>query len=322
MSQYNSTRESIRRIQERKELVARENIKNKIFIILSVIFAIIVIAIFVVVGTVGMGSHKKKAEEDRQAGLIKMMAYSVNELKDTSKENFAYIRPIKRGEKHIQTEDDEFDRLEAITDSVGQKVCYLTFDDGPNTTITPQVLDVLRKYDVKATFFMLGYLMEDNSDMARRIYEEGHLLANHTYSHIYEDIYESTDAFMSEIRETEDLILKTLDSEDEYFPIVRFPGGSHEVGKYKSIKGELKDVLEEEGYYHCDWNSLNGDAEGKEKDADGLFEYFEKNTSTSKNAVVLMHDTVSKQATVDSLGKIIEYMLEEGYVFLRLDEEF
>lgn len=322
MSQYNSTRESIRRIQERKELAARENIKNKIFITLSVLFAIIVVAIFIIVGIVGAGNHKKKAEETRKAGLIKMMAYSASEVKDTSKENFDYVRPVERGERHVQVEDDEFDRLDAVTNNVGQKVCYLTFDDGPNTTITPQVLDVLRKYDVKATFFMLGYLMEDNSDMARRVYEEGHLLANHTYSHTYDDIYASTDAFMKEIEKTEELILDTVDSEDEYFPIVRFPGGSHEVGKYKDIKGDIKDVLAEEGYYHCDWNSLNGDAEGKTKDAEGLFEFFEKNTSTSKNAVVLMHDTVSKQATVDSLGRIIEYMLDEGYVFLRLDEEF
>ena len=166
MSQYNATRQSIKRIQERKEFAAKESKKNKIFIFISIIFAIAIVAIFIFIGITGFKGHKHHAETERQATLIKMMPYHTTEIKDTSKENFTYVRPIERGERHTQAEDDEFNRLAAVTASVGPKGCYLTFDDGPNTTITPQILDVLRRYDVKATFFMLGKLMKDNSDVA------------------------------------------------------------------------------------------------------------------------------------------------------------
>ncbi len=216
--------------------------------------------------------------------------------------------------------DGIYDRLESVKTNKDKKICYLTFDDGPNNSITLQVLDVLRRYNIKATFFQVGTLIESNPDVARRVYEEGHLIANHSYSHNYNNLYSGAEGFMSEIHKTEALIKNLLNSETEYFPLIRFPGGSHNAGKYKEQKQHIKEVASQAGYIYCDWNSLNGDAEGKTKTADELFEYFKSTTKTSQPAVVLMHDTVTKQATVDSLPKIIEYMMENGYTFLRLDQ--
>ena len=99
------------------------------------------------------------------------------------------------------------DLLVAINKPDGFKTCYLTFDDGPTKSVTTRVLDILREYDAKATFFTVGTLLEANPDTARRIYEEGHFIANHSYSHDYSDIYASNDSFMNEINKTSELII-------------------------------------------------------------------------------------------------------------------
>ena len=82
----------------------------------------------------------------------------------------------------------------------------------------------------------------------------------------------------------------------------------------------MKKVLKENGYYYCDWNALNGDAEGKKKDAQGLLDYLKSNMPEGQNVVILMHDAAAKQATADALPMIIEYLISEGYTFHRLDD--
>lgn len=275
-----------------------------------------VAGIFAVRGVAGYIKSKRPLPPPEPVNL---MTYNPQEeVPNIEKENFVYAEPVSTPSTHIFS--GQTDRLEEIK-ARGGKACYLTFDDGPNLSITPQILDILRRYDVKATFFQVGTLIESNADMARRVYEEGHLLANHSYSHNYKNLYSSPEEFMSEIKKTEELIKERLNSEDEFFPLIRFPGGSFNSGKYKDMKQAIKQNLAESEYYYCDWNSLNGDAEGKRKNAEDLVEYFKKNTNVDKPAVVLMHDTVSKQSTVDALPGIIEYMMENGYTFLRLDED-
>ncbi len=104
--------------------------------------------------------------------------------------------------------------------------------------------------------------------------------------------------------------------------LVRFPGGSYKssADSFSPVKQECKPVLKENGYYYCDWNALNGDAEGKKKDAQGLLDYLKSNMPEGQNVVILMHDASAKQATADALPMIIEYLISEGYTFHRLDD--
>ncbi len=157
--------------------------------------------------------------------------------------------------------------------------------------------------------------------MARRVYEEGHLIANHSNGHNYEKLYASPDAFINEINECYEKI-KTITNGEEPFKLVRFPGGSFKssADSYSSTKQECKTLLKEHGFYYCDWNALNGDAEGRKKDADGLLEYLKDTMDLGENTVILMHDASAKQATADSLAKTIEYLRGQGYTFHRLDD--
>ncbi len=233
--------------------------------------------------------------------------------------SLALATPTPRPTPAIPPASQENNLLKLALDAKGtrEKVCYLTFDDGPTKEVTPAVLDVLKTADVKATFFTLGKMLEANPEIAKRAFEEGHLLANHTYSHDYNLLYTSGDSFWGEVEKTAGLI-QTITGE-EPFPLMRFPGGSQNSGTYGTHKQEYKHLLQEKGYYYADWNSLNGDAEGHNRSAEELISRL-KETSGANHIVVLMHDAATKKSTPDALPAIIQYLKEEGYIFKRLDE--
>ena len=231
------------------------------------------------------------------------------------------IMPVSAPVSNIPPATEENDLMKIIKNSGETKHCYLTFDDGPTDNITPQILDTLRRYNVKATFFQIGSLIKANPDMARRVYEEGHLIANHSDGHNYAKLYVSTDTFMNEVNDCYEAI-KDVTGEAEPFKLVRFPGGSFNssADRYSPVKQECKKVMATYGFYQCDWNALNGDAEGKTKNAEELLDYMISNLDGEENVVVLMHDAAAKQATADALASIIEYFIDEGYTFHRLDD--
>ena len=203
----------------------------------------------------------------------------------------------------------------------GKKVVYLTFDDGPSTTNTPGILDVLDRYNVKATFFILGKSIEGNEE-AKNILKEtarrGHAIANHTYSHDYSYLYPNrtmnVDNIVSDI-EKNNSIMKEVLGEDFSTRVIRFPGG------YWSWEGRtaMKEAMEQNGYYNVDWNALNKDAEGKQKNADELLQSTKETVEAlgpdADSIVLLMHDTYGKEETVKALPQIIEYFQEKGFEF-------
>lgn len=140
-----------------------------------------------------------------------------------------------------------------------EKVVYLTFDDGPSSNITPQILDILKEADVKATFFVLGSRVEQYPELVKREYDEGHYIANHGYSHTYTSIYSSPNAVLDEYNITEEKIKSALGLDVYSSHLFRFPGGS-EGGTYAKIKNDAKSILEENGISYVNWNALTNDA--------------------------------------------------------------
>ena len=203
----------------------------------------------------------------------------------------------------------------------GKKVVYLTFDDGPSTTNTPGILDVLDRYNVKATFFILGKSIEGNEE-AKNILKEtakrGHAIANHTYSHDYSYLYPNrtmnVDNIVSDI-EKSNSVLKEVLGDNFSTRVIRFPGG------YWSWEGRtaMKEAMEQNGYYNVDWNALNKDAEGKPKNADELLQSTKETVEAlgpeADSVVLLMHDTYGKEETVKALPQIIEYLQEKEFEF-------
>lgn len=205
----------------------------------------------------------------------------------------------------------EAEYVEAYNGYEGEKIAYLTFDDGPTSNITPRILDVLKEKDVKATFFVLGKMVEAYPEMAKRAAQEGHILANHSYSHDYKSVYDSKQSFFDEIKKSEEVIINTV-GEASYTRVFRFPGGS--AGK----EDEYKQALSEIDYVYVDWNALNGDAEGHNVAVDTQLANIKETTKGRSGAVILMHDAATKQTTVDALPYIIDYLKEQGFTFKTL----
>lgn len=153
-------------------------------------------------------------------------------------------------------------KKEVDGEEVEEKIAYLTFDDGPSSSVTPQILEILKREEVKATFFVLGSRVELYPELVKQAYEEGHYIANHGYSHNYKDIYSSTQAVLDEYNRTEEKIKSALENENYSSYIFRFPGGS-EGGKYKNLKNEAKGLLEDNDVLYINWNCLTNDSVGK-----------------------------------------------------------
>lgn len=193
------------------------------------------------------------------------------------------------------------------------KRVFLTFDDGPSQTVTPVILDTLKRENVKATFFLLGSRVELNPDIVKREYEEGHYLASHGYSHVYSQIYVSSQSVLDEYNKCI-IAIRNAIGIPEYNPhLFRFPGG-YTGGKYSSVKKDAAQLLEQNGILHIDWNALTSDAAGAKTTEEFIAE-LEKTVPKHNSVVVLMHDAGNKTATAEALPTIIQYFRERGFEF-------
>lgn len=196
-------------------------------------------------------------------------------------------------------------------------VIYLTFDDGPSANTTPRILDILKKQNIKATFFIINY-SSANEYLVKRIVDEGHTIAIHGYSHNYRDIYKSEQAYIENLDKLQKRIKETTGVTTN---ITRFPGGSsNTVSNFnKGIMTRLTKLVEAKGYKYIDWNIESGDSGGA-KNRDDVYNNVIKYLSKKKSNVVLMHDFSSNNKTVEALNDIINFGKSNGYTFERIDD--
>lgn len=199
--------------------------------------------------------------------------------------------------------------------SKNEKVVYLTFDDGPSK-YTPEVLNILEKYNCKATFFITGM----NASYRKYIkvaHDQGHTIGLHTYSHNYSKVYASVDAYFEDLEKVGQLAKEYIGFVPKY---IRFPGGGSNTISARYTKGimtKLTKMVEEKGYKYYDWNAENGDGYAKMSQSEML----KRATASSANQImILMHDANGKQNTVDILPKVIEYYQKRGYTFKAIDD--
>ncbi len=204
------------------------------------------------------------------------------------------------------------------SDVKGKSIIYLTFDDGPSSTTTPKILKILRKHDVKATFFTINYSSENESLICREA-EEGHTVAIHGYSHDYKKIYSSVNAFMRNVKKQQKKIFKSTNND---VWIMRFPGGSSNLVSRKYKKGIMKKlvkVTKKTGYKYYDWNVDSGDSGGARNEKD-VYRNVVKGLKKKRGNVILMHDFSGNYKTVKALNKIIIYGKKHGYEFRAIND--
>lgn len=273
----------------------------------NIIIAIFLIVVIIIVGLV-IKENYRKSEFNNHYLAYKEQAEQAQkkqaELEELEKEKNKEMLP--------QLTDEGRANLANIYHSETKRV-FLTFDDGPSKTVTPQVLDMLKSEKIKATFFLLGSRVELEPDIVKREYEEGHYLASHGYSHVYSQIYASPQSVLDEYNKCISAIRNAI-GQPEYNPhLFRYPGG-YWGGKYASVKKEALQLLEQNDILHIDWNALTSDAAGA-KTTEEFISELDKTVPKHNSVVVLMHDAGNKTATANALPTIIKYFRDQGFEF-------
>ena len=187
---------------------------------------------------------------------------------------------------------------------------YLTFDDGPGRH-TGRLLDILAKYNVKATFFVVD---TGNYSALTRMGSEGHTVAIHSASHTYKEIYASEEAYFADLEKMQSII-ETYTGKTSM--LLRFPGGSsNTVSRFNpGIMTRLAKLVEEKGYTYFDWNVDSNDAGGA-RTATAVYNNVVSAVANRSTSVVLMHDIHGY--TVDAIEDILIWGLNNGYTFKAL----
>lgn len=209
----------------------------------------------------------------------------------------------------------------------GSNVVYLTYDDGPTSTETLRLLDILDTYGVKATFFVTGESVEKHPASARAIVERGHRIGCHSVTHIYDQIYASVDALEQELLAWEDIVTSAGVSLDGTQRLFRYPGGSNNSAIDEVQSSAMTEMLFSHGYRIYDWNIVTNDAVlYTAPDGVSTYDYI-RSTFTETFAakvrtggtpmILLMHETVPE--TIDLMPWLLETLLASGYTFGTLD---
>ena len=196
---------------------------------------------------------------------------------------------------------------------VHQKTAYLTFDDGPSVN-TDKVLDILDKYKIKATFFVVGRTDKASIKRYKEIVKRGHNIGLHSLTHNYKLVYANLDSFKKDVYAIRDIVKKYTGIDSKLY---RFPGGSSngvaKINMHKVIKW-----INEAGYHYFDWNLGGTDAAFPAPSANAIYNAIAMYAGSNTDKIVLLHDSKDKVNTVKALPRIIELLKKEGYRFAKI----
>lgn len=282
----------------KKEINRSQRVKRlKKMILWTIALAILIPVIGCILLSVRVFQLKKQVAVLTEQLPVEEMQEEASGVYETTK--------VEESVRDTETKAEEPAKINPVKSS-GKKV-YLTFDDGPSSN-TDQILDILKDYDVKATFFVVGKTDERSVKAYQRIVEEGHTLAMHSYSHRYDEIYESKEAFARDLNSLQEYLYETT---GVWPRIYRFPGGSSNTVSKVDMQ-ELIEYLTDIGITYFDWNVASGDAVSRTLPAETIVNNCLSGIEKQKESVILMHDASNKGTTIEALPQIIEAIQEQG----------
>ncbi len=303
------TQNALEQQRERRKRVNR--IKNGIIVIISLWMIVSLLAIIILsVCVVKLNKRVSALEENRTLAGQQISTEAVVD------------NMIEPDTVAAETESEDLyanvirgiDTPENMAEEGDEHLVYLTFncEIGDNTL---KILDVLDKYQIKATFFVSGDTNEELIPIYQRIVNDGHTLGMHSYSNQYSTIYASTDAFYNDYKQISDFLFETCGVRSQYY---RFPGGSgNEISNVDMA--EFVHILNEEQITFYDWNVAAGDAAYDYTEDDVVNNVIE-GVANYKTSVVLLHDGEDKSTTVQALEPLIEKLNDMGAKVLPIDE--
>lgn len=272
---------------------------------------LLLVIIFIATPTVFAFRYQAKAkalqaETARQQQQITELQQQMEEMEERLQ---SHIDPD--GPAYQSLYPDFYAPQELSADQEEEGVIYLTFDDGPSYR-TPEVLQILREENVKATFFVIGRADEQSRQWMRDIVAEGHTLGMHTYSHDYDAVYASVEDYLADMYQIFQLI---KDATGTVPTVFRFPGGSINGYNYEVSQDIISEMLRR-GFVPYDWDISSGDASGDFASADAIIANVVGGAVGTDRGIVLMHDSSPKTTTVSALRPMIGQLRAMGF---RLD---
>lgn len=269
------------------------------------------------------GDITSKVQVDSNVNTNKRGVYKVTyTVTDAAGNTASAVRKVLvyRKSADIQVSEGATGDDGSTADDSGKSIICLTFDDGPSTKVTPQILDVLEKNGINATFFVVRY--EDSMiPILQRMVNDGDTIGLHAWNHNYNRAYRTMNSYYKGI-----LKLQAKVKEDTGYEswICRFPGGSSNTVSREYTEGVmtyLAKKLQDNGFSYVDWNVDSTDAEGNGISVEQIVENVTSELKKGRTNVVLCHDTNAKQTTVDALQQIIDYGKQNGYEFQAITKD-
>ena len=286
---------------EQEEYQARRRLRRRLRLLMFIVPLSTTLILLVLCIVLGIRLHMVKSELSETLAAID--AAPVSEQPESVAE-----RTVDDAEASLYTVSgvEEYKRVgiggeKSTEDDAGVRKVYLTFDDGPSGN-TNRILDILADYDVKATFFVVGKEEEGYQALYKRIVEEGHTLAMHSYSHKYNEIYQSVESYSTDLSKLQEFLYDTTGVWCRY---CRFPGGSSNTVSRVDMH-ELIAYLDDQDMSYFDWNISSGDANSSYISASEIIRNCTVNLGKYDEAIILMHDASDKNSTVEALPKLIE----------------
>ena len=307
------TSAELKRRRERRRRVSR--IRNTIVLVFAGLM-VFLLAAFLILTVMVFRLNSKVKLLNQKVSSIETALIAKSESGDTE----VYMGGIVSSdaeESDVGSDESESSDAEETGYGISEhQNIYLTFDDGPSS-YTGEILDILDEYGVKATFFVIGTEDEDLRAMYKEIYDRGHTLAMHSYTHKYSSLYESLDSFKAEIKKERKLLYKITGEEPWLF---RFPGGSsNEVSNVDM--SELISWLNDEGITYFDWNVIGADATSQIYTSQDVVDSVMNDISKFHTAVVLLHDTNAKGATVEALDDLLDLLIQRDADILPITKD-
>lgn len=283
---------------------------------------ILCVILFIRVSTLQKELSRISAASEQDAKLVSKQEDTILLLQEQSKsqdleiadlsERIAQLQDLPGSGMAKESAGSTEDRLSGWPVKV-----YLTFDDGPSAH-TQDILDILDAYGVKGNFFVCATRNEEYLKFYKEILNRGHMLGLHSYSHEYDRIYASQEAFEEDVTAIRDFVKEQTDGFIATY--YRFPGGSSNLYSGVSLE-KCVGFLEELGLVYYDWNMSAKDAVNPMQPVDVIFDNATKGCEDHEEVVILMHDLGNKDSTVEALPKIIQFYQDRGSEIALIDED-
>lgn len=283
------------------ELAARRRrirlFKKLIIIVpLSVILILFILCIILGVRLYFVTKELRSLRAQIEATVVIEQTNEVENIIDSGSSELYTTSGVDESDRSTSVEQSDTSETED-----GIRKVYLTFDDGPSSN-TNRILDILARYDVKATFFVVGKEEEKYQALYNRIVQEGHTLAMHSYSHKYKEIYQSVDSYAADLSKLQEFLYDTTGVWCRY---CRFPGGSSNTVSSVDMH-DLIAYLDGQDMTYFDWNISSGDAASAYISPEDIIKNCTGNIEDFDEAMILMHDASNKNSTVEALPALIE----------------